>query len=339
MRGVPVPHPELRRRRTARREARAHCSRGSAGVDDYGPGTRPARPARGPAGRAPGPRGPRPARRPRRGQPGADVAPGARTGVRASGEQLAARTRIASIGGDAADAARFSGTGLETAARLGPVTATAAGRLGDGAGRSAGAVRRRPPGPGGARRVPRRTCARTRRRLVGPLQAPWTIAVDGLTLELRPTDAGQIGLFPEQIGFWPWLRAALAGRPDPSVLHLFAHTGATTLALAQAGARVTHVDASRPAVAWARRNADLSGLADRPSAGSSTTPSTSPSARPAAGVATTASSSTRRASGTGRAARAGSSRRAAGPPRRLRRGRHRRRVRPPDRPHDGPRGR
>ncbi|HEX5825051.1 MAG TPA: hypothetical protein VFY18_11390, partial [Candidatus Limnocylindrales bacterium] len=53
-------------------------------------------------------------------------------------------------------------------------------------------------------------------------------------------------------------------RPGREVLHLFAYSGATTLALAASGARVTHVDASRPAVTWARRNADLSGLADRP---------------------------------------------------------------------------
>ena len=99
---------------------------------------------------------------------------------------------------------------------------------------------------------------------IGADVTPWTVAIDGLTLELRPTDTGQIGLFPEHVGFWPWLRVALAGHPDPSVLHLFAHTGATTLALARVGARVTHVDASRPAVAWARHNAELSGLADRP---------------------------------------------------------------------------
>ena len=99
---------------------------------------------------------------------------------------------------------------------------------------------------------------------IGADVAPWTVAIDGLTLELRPTDAGQIGLFPEHVRFWPWLRAALAGHQDPSVLHLFAHTGATTLALARTGARVTHVDASRPAVAWARHNAELSGLSDRP---------------------------------------------------------------------------
>lgn len=98
----------------------------------------------------------------------------------------------------------------------------------------------------------------------GGERSPWTIGLDGVTLELRPTDAGQLGVFPEQARFWPWLRDALAGREDPAVLHLFAHTGATTLALARAGARVTHVDGSRPAVAWARHNAELSGLTEAP---------------------------------------------------------------------------
>jgi 23S rRNA (cytosine1962-C5)-methyltransferase len=98
----------------------------------------------------------------------------------------------------------------------------------------------------------------------GPDQEPWTIAVEELTLELRPTGAGQLGIFPEHVLAWPWLRDRVAVRPGPEVLHLFAYTGATTLALAAAGARVTHVDASRPAVAWARRNAELSGLVDRP---------------------------------------------------------------------------
>jgi 23S rRNA (cytosine1962-C5)-methyltransferase len=97
----------------------------------------------------------------------------------------------------------------------------------------------------------------------GP-QEPWTIALDDLTFELRPTGAGQLGLFPEHTIAWPWLRDRVAARPGPEVLHLFAYTGATTLVLAAAGARVTHVDASRPAVAWARRNAELSGLPDRP---------------------------------------------------------------------------
>lgn len=98
----------------------------------------------------------------------------------------------------------------------------------------------------------------------GSDQGPWTIAVEELTLELRPTGAGQVGLFPEHVLAWPWLRERIAGQAGAEVLHLFAYTGATTLTLAAAGARVTHVDASRPAVAWARRNAELSGLADRP---------------------------------------------------------------------------
>jgi 23S rRNA (cytosine1962-C5)-methyltransferase len=98
----------------------------------------------------------------------------------------------------------------------------------------------------------------------GDDQGPWRIAIDGLTLELRPTAAGQLGLFPEHALAWPWLRERIGQRPDAEVLHLFAYTGATTLVLAAAGARVTHVDASRPAVAWARRNADLSSLAERP---------------------------------------------------------------------------
>jgi 23S rRNA (cytosine1962-C5)-methyltransferase len=90
--------------------------------------------------------------------------------------------------------------------------------------------------------------------------APWTIDVAAMTMELRPTEAGQVGLFPEHIAMLSWLLAQGGG----TVLSLFAYTGLATLALAGAGASVTHVDASRPAVAWARRNAELSGLADRP---------------------------------------------------------------------------
>jgi 23S rRNA (cytosine1962-C5)-methyltransferase len=99
---------------------------------------------------------------------------------------------------------------------------------------------------------------------------PWTIALDELTLELRPTDTGQIGLFPEQAESWAWLRDAVRWRassvPDhvPNVLNLFAHTGVASLVAAAAGATVAHVDSSRPSVAWARRNAELSDLADRP---------------------------------------------------------------------------
>jgi len=95
----------------------------------------------------------------------------------------------------------------------------------------------------------------------GPTE-PWPIELDGVVLELRPTSTGQVGVFPEQSSSWAWLRDQVDGT-DATVLDLFAYTGASTLVLAQAGAAVTHVDASRPAVAWARRNAELSGLGDR----------------------------------------------------------------------------
>ncbi len=97
----------------------------------------------------------------------------------------------------------------------------------------------------------------------------WMVRMEDLTLELRPTDAGQVGLFPEHAQMVPWLREQVAsrttaGESPPTVLHLFAYTGLATLAMSQSGAAVTHVDSARPSVAWARRNAELSGLADRP---------------------------------------------------------------------------
>jgi 23S rRNA (cytosine1962-C5)-methyltransferase len=101
-------------------------------------------------------------------------------------------------------------------------------------------------------------------------RAPWQVALDGLTLELRPTASGGVGLYPEHVANLAWLaeqlraRVASGGGVAPAILNLFAHTGLATLAAARAGAAVAHVDAARSAVAWARRNAELSGLADRP---------------------------------------------------------------------------
>jgi len=103
---------------------------------------------------------------------------------------------------------------------------------------------------------------------------PWTIDLEELTLELRPTAAGQVGLFPEHTAMLPWLRSCIEARETrrasggggraaeaTTVLNLFAATGHATLSLAARGATVVHVDASRPTVAWARRNAERSGLA------------------------------------------------------------------------------
>jgi 23S rRNA (cytosine1962-C5)-methyltransferase len=83
-----------------------------------------------------------------------------------------------------------------------------------------------------------------------------------LALEVRPAPSGQIGIFLEQAEQWRWL--ARYTPPGAVVLSLFGHSGAATLALAAAGAEVVHVDASRQAIALARRNAAASGLADKP---------------------------------------------------------------------------
>jgi 23S rRNA (cytosine1962-C5)-methyltransferase len=97
---------------------------------------------------------------------------------------------------------------------------------------------------------------------------PWPVVVDGLAMELRPTSSGGLGLYPEHAANLDWLARQVGQRSRdgaaPAVLNLFAHTGLATLALARAGASVTHVDGARSAVAWARRNAELAALADRP---------------------------------------------------------------------------
>jgi 23S rRNA (cytosine1962-C5)-methyltransferase len=95
------------------------------------------------------------------------------------------------------------------------------------------------------------------------------VTAEGLTLELRATESGGIGLFPEQVVNVEWLgseirKASADQGATSSVLNLFAHTGLLTLAAARAGAAVTHVDAARGAVAWARRNAELSSLTGAP---------------------------------------------------------------------------
>jgi 23S rRNA (cytosine1962-C5)-methyltransferase len=80
----------------------------------------------------------------------------------------------------------------------------------------------------------------------------------------RFTAFRHLAFFPEQAANWAWLRQAVAARGQPKVLNLFGYTGVASLVCAAAGAAVTHVDASKKAVGYARENADLSGLADRP---------------------------------------------------------------------------
>jgi 23S rRNA (cytosine1962-C5)-methyltransferase len=99
------------------------------------------------------------------------------------------------------------------------------------------------------------------------VETPWTVSVGDLAFEIRLARSGQLGCFPEQASTWSWIAERIAGsalgRPL-EVLDLFAHTGGSTLAAARAGARVVHVDAARPALAWARRNAELNGLTEAP---------------------------------------------------------------------------
>jgi 23S rRNA (cytosine1962-C5)-methyltransferase len=97
----------------------------------------------------------------------------------------------------------------------------------------------------------------------------WNITLGGVVMKLAATDFGHLGVFPETVDQWKWIRAALAGEKDrrgrnPSFLNLFAYSGGATLAAAQAGAHCCHLDASRGMVDWARENAALNGLQDAP---------------------------------------------------------------------------
>ena len=97
------------------------------------------------------------------------------------------------------------------------------------------------------------------------LPEQWSIRYQNLTFHLKPFSFKHTGLFPEQATNWDWFSQKIrsAGRPV-KVLNLFAYTGGATLAAAAAGASVTHVDASKGMVGWAKENAAASGLADAP---------------------------------------------------------------------------
>lgn len=95
---------------------------------------------------------------------------------------------------------------------------------------------------------------------------PWQLKLTDapVTFELRTTPSGQVGIFPEQAENWQWIlqhRQRLKGK---RALNLFGYTGGTSLILASIGCQVVHVDAASSVVRWARRNAELSGLADAP---------------------------------------------------------------------------
>ena len=98
------------------------------------------------------------------------------------------------------------------------------------------------------------------------LPEDWCIHYKDLTFRLKPFSFKHTGLFPEQAVNWDWfselIRRRVSAGQKVRVLNLFAYTGGATAAAAAAGAEVTHVDASKGMVGWAKENAQLSGLGD-----------------------------------------------------------------------------
>jgi 23S rRNA (cytosine1962-C5)-methyltransferase len=112
---------------------------------------------------------------------------------------------------------------------------------------------------------------RGRWHISNALPNPWICVSGSVHFELKPTDFGHVGMFPEQAPCWHWIRQQIdtcydrRSQSEPvQMLNLFAHTGGSTLAAASAGASVVHVDSARNVVAWARRNAEHSNLEKAP---------------------------------------------------------------------------
>ena len=97
------------------------------------------------------------------------------------------------------------------------------------------------------------------------LPKTWDIQYKELKFHLQPFSFKHTGLFPEQAVNWDWFSEKIRkANRSVKVLNLFAYTGGATLAAAAAGASVTHVDASKGMVNWAKENAQLSGLREKP---------------------------------------------------------------------------
>ncbi len=101
------------------------------------------------------------------------------------------------------------------------------------------------------------------------LPEAWDITVSGIRFRLKTTDFGHLGIFPEQRSAWEWIRKSITQcraqeNREIQVLNLFAYSGGATLAAAQAGAHVCHLDASQGMVSWAGDNARLNDLGKAP---------------------------------------------------------------------------
>lgn len=98
-----------------------------------------------------------------------------------------------------------------------------------------------------------------------PVKSSWEMEYQGLRFQAQASGSRHMGVFPEQAAHWDWIEAQIQQAQRPvRVLNLFGYTGLASLAAARAGAHVTHVDASKKAVAIARQNQALSGLETRP---------------------------------------------------------------------------
>jgi 23S rRNA (cytosine1962-C5)-methyltransferase len=94
-----------------------------------------------------------------------------------------------------------------------------------------------------------------------PIGETWPLAYDGIRFLGRFTSFRHVGVFPEQVTHWEWLKGEiLAARRKLKVLNLFAYTGLASLVAAKAGAEVTHIDASKKAIGWARENQAAAGM-------------------------------------------------------------------------------
>jgi 23S rRNA (cytosine1962-C5)-methyltransferase len=97
------------------------------------------------------------------------------------------------------------------------------------------------------------------------LPESWCAEIEGVRFKISPTDFGHLGVFPEHSLLWKPMKESIRKRKDsPQILNLFAYSGGATLAAAQAGARVCHLDASKGMVAWAKENAAHNQLSAAP---------------------------------------------------------------------------
>ncbi|MDR3376197.1 MAG: class I SAM-dependent methyltransferase [Ancalomicrobiaceae bacterium] len=108
-------------------------------------------------------------------------------------------------------------------------------------------------------------------RFAGHQPESWQMRFGPAEFLCRFTSFRHVGVFPEQAAHWTWMAERIAkrmtdepGRPAPKLLNLFGYTGLASLIAAEAGAHVTHVDASKKAIAWARENQAMSGMQGLP---------------------------------------------------------------------------